>query len=200
MKLIIIGTGGHGKVIADNALKNGYTDICFVDDYATGACMGFPVIGTVADIPNFDDGKTNFVIGIGNNEVRKRIAEQYNVNWVSLIHPSAQIAENVSIGKGSVVMARAVINTCTTVGRHCIINTGAIVEHDNRIEDFVHISPGVALAGSVRVGKMTHIGIGASVINNVEICGGCIIGAGAAVVKNIKNGGTYVGVPVRKIK
>ena len=200
MRLIIIGAGGHGKVIADNALKNGYTDICFVDDHAVDDCMGFPVIGTTANIPEFDDGNTDFIIGIGNNEARKRITEQYDVNWTALIHPSAQIGTDVSIGKGTVVMARAIINAGARIGSHCIINTGAIVEHDNRIDDFVHISPGAALAGSVRVGEGTHIGIGSAVSNNVEICDQCIIGAGAVVVKDIGSRGTYVGVPVRKIK
>lgn len=198
-RLIIIGAGGHGKVIADNALKNGYTDICFVDDHATGSCMGFPIIGTGADLPSFDDGKTDFIIGVGSNDVRKRIAERHDVNWVTLIHPSAQIAVNVSIGKGTVVMAGAVINASATVGEHCIINTGAIVEHDNAIGDYVHISPRAALGGTVRVGDLTHIGIGAVVKNNIAVCDHCVIGAGAVVVKEIKDSGTYVGVPSREI-
>lgn len=200
MRLIIVGAGGHGKVIADNALKNGYTDICFVDDRATGTCMEFPIVGTTADIPDLDDGKTGFIIGVGNNGIRRRIAEQYAVNWVSLIHPSAQIGENVSIGNGTVVMAGAIINPCTRIGVHCIINSGAIVEHDNRIGDYVHISPGAALAGNVHIGEETHIGIGASVINNMEICDRCIIGAGGVIIKNIHDRGTYAGVPVRKIR
>ena len=199
-RLIIIGAGGHGKVIADNALKNGYTDICFVDDRATGKCMDFPIVGTSADIEKLNDGNTDFIIGIGNNAVRKKIAEQYDVNWVSLIHPSAQIAVNVSIGKGTAVMAGAVINACASVGEHCIINTRAVVEHDNVIEDYVHISPNAALGGTVHIGEQTHIGIGATVINNIDICGNCIIGAGAVVVRNIEEQGTYVGVPSRKIK
>ena len=199
-RLVIIGAGGHGKVIADNALKNGYTDICFVDDYATGEVMGFPIIGTSADIPKLDDGKTDFVIGIGNNAVRKMIAEKYNVNWVSLLHPSAQIAVNVSVGKGTAVMAGAVINACATVGEHCIINTRAVIEHDDIIEDYVHISPNAALGGTVHIGEETHIGIGVTVINNIDICGNCLIGAGATVVRNIEDLGMYVGVPARKIR
>ena len=197
-KLIIIGAGGHGKVLADNALKNGYENICFIDDSATGEVIGFPIVGTSADIMNLNDGKTDFVIGIGNNTVRKTIAEQYNVNWVSMIHPSAQIAIDVRIGKGTIVMANAVINACTTIGNHCIINTGAIVEHDNVIKNYVHISPNVALGGTVRIGSLTHMGIGATVKNDIEICSDCTIGAGAVVVKNIKEPGTYIGVPIRK--
>lgn len=197
-RLIIIGAGGHGKVIADAALKNGYTNICYIDDHATGDVMGFPIIGTSADIERLNDGGTDFIIGIGNNAVRKAIAEKYNVNWVSIVHPSAQIAFNAEIGKGTVVMANAVVNVCATVGEHCIINTGAIVEHDNVIENYAHISPNVALGGTVRIGTLTHVGIGATVKNNTEICSECTIGAGAVVVKNIKEPGTYVGVPIRK--
>ena len=87
-KLVIIGAGGHGKGIADNAMKNGYTDICFIDDNSTGKCMDLPIVGTSADIENMNDGNTDFIIGIGSNAVRKKIAEKYNVNWVTLIHPS----------------------------------------------------------------------------------------------------------------
>lgn len=199
-KLVIIGAGGHGKVIADNALKNGYTDIKFLDDCTVGECMGFPIVGTSADAEKLNDGKTDFIIGIGNNAIRKKIAKKYSVNWVSLIHPSSQIAVNVTIGKGTVIMANAVVNPCAEIGNHCIINTAAVVEHDNVIEDYVHISPRAALGGTVCVGEETHIGIGATVINNIEICGKCIIGASSAVIRNIENSGTYVGVPARKIK
>ncbi len=199
-RLIIIGAGGHGKVIADMAVKNGYTDIHFVDDRATGMCMGFPIAGRCSDLVTLDDGATDFVIGIGSNTVRQALSRTYDVNWVSLIHPSAQIGLFVSIGKGTVVMAGAVINACATVGEHCIINTCAVVEHDNVIEDYVHISPNAALGGTVRVGALTHVGIGAAVRNNVQICDRSTIGAGAVVVGSIQDSGTYIGVPARKMK
>lgn len=199
-RLIIVGAGGHGKVVADIALKNGYTDLFFVDDRAIGDCMGFPIIGTCSELHALNNGKTDFVLGIGNNAVRKEIASRYDINWVTLIHPSAQIGFGVSIGIGTVVMAGAVINPCATVGEHCIINTGAIVEHDNVIENYVHISPNAALGGTVRIGANSHIGIGSTVSNNIDICSDCIIGAGAVVVRDIKTSGTYIGVPTKKIK
>lgn len=199
-RLIIIGAGGHGKVIADIALRNGHKNICFVDDHATGQVMGLPVIGTTSQIRDFDDGNTEFVIGIGNNTVRKKIAENYHIPWATLIHPSAQIATGVSIGNGTVVMANAVVNACAVIGRHCIINTGAIVEHDNKIGDFAHLSPGVKLSGTVTVGKNSWIGTGASVTNNIEISENVVIGVGTVVVKDIPEQGTYAGVPARRIK
>ncbi len=198
-RLIIIGAGGHGRVLADLALKLGYRDIAFLDDRACGLCMGFPILGTTGQIRRFDDGNTGFVIGVGNNEIRKKIAEGCPVNWVSLIHPSAQIGAGVSIGPGTVVLAGAVINACADVGSHCVLNTGAIVEHDSVLGDYVHICPGAALGGSVRVGHLTQVGIGAAVRNNIRVCGGCVLGAGAVAVKDITVRGTYVGVPARKL-
>lgn len=199
-RLLIIGAGGHGKVIADIALKNGYTDINFIDDHVIGECMGFPIIGKTDEINNFSDGKTDFVIGIGDNSIRRTIAQRYAVNWVTLIHPSAKIAANVAIGAGTVVMANAVINVCSNVGKHCVINTSTIVEHDNYIEDYVHLSPKVALGGTVRIGEQTHMGIGATVMNNIEVCRDCIIGAGAVVVQDITESSIYIGVPAKKHK
>ncbi len=199
-RLIIVGAGGHGKVIADNALKNGYTDISFVDDNATDKCMGFPIIGDCSVLERLNDERTDFVIGIGKNKTRKFIAEKYDVNWVTLIHPSAQIAANVSVGKGTVVMAGAVINACAEIGEHCIINTCAVIEHDNVIGDYVHISPCAKHGGAVCVGEQTHVGIGATVNNNITICDNCVIGAGAVVVRDIVASGTYIGVPARRNK
>ena len=199
-RLIIVGAGGHGRVIADNALKNGYSRIEFVDDNMTGECMGINIIGTSEDLEKDNDGKTDFIIGIGDNDFRKMTAEQYNVNWVSLIHPSAQVASSASVGVGTVVMANAVINACAVVGQHCIVNTGAIVEHDNIVGDYVHLSPNSALGGAVEIGTLTHIGIGATVSNNISICDNCTIGAGAVVVSDIETVGTYIGVPARMIE
>lgn len=199
-RLIIVGAGGHGKVVADNALKNGYTDIGFVDDYANGDCMGIPIVGTCDMLRELDDGETDFIMAIGNNAVRQKIAEQYDVNWVKLIHPSAQIGIHVEIGIGTVIMAGAIINPCVAIGNHCIINTAAIVEHDNRIGNYVHLSPGVKLSGGVTIGDRTWLGTGVSVIDHVSIIHDAVIGVGGVVVRNIETKGTYVGVPTREIK
>lgn len=198
-RLIIVGAGGHGKIIADLAIKLGYSRIFFLDDHVCTAWLNFPVVGKTDEITSYNDGNTDFVIGIGNNEVRKRVAECFRVNWITLVHPSAQLAVDVILGAGTVVMAGAVINANAQIGKHSIINSCAVVEHDNVIGDYVHISPNASIGGTVSVGAMTHIGIGATVINGINICENCIIGAGAVVINNIEDAGTYVGVPVRKL-
>ena len=199
-RLCIIGAGGHGRVLADLALKTGYERICFADDNKVGSVLGFDIVGGLDCLEKLNDGKTDFIIGVGDNTQRRCIAQSHKLNWVTLIHPSAQIGINVSIGKGTAVMAGACINTCAFLGEHCIINTCSVVEHDCVLEDFVHLSPSAALGGTVKLGECTHIGIGAAVKNDVSVCRHCIVGAGAAVIKDLKESGTYVGVPVRKIK
>lgn len=199
-KLVIIGASGHGKVIADIALKNGYEIVGFLDDNdSLQEICGFPVLGSIKTVCKYNDD-CEFVIAIGNNTIREKIAKMYEVNWATLIHPTAVIGINVQIGEGTVVMANAVINPGANVGRHCIINTGSIVEHDNNLADYVHISPNATLAGTVCVGNNTHIGVGSCVKNNITIAENVVVGAGAAVVKDITEAGVYVGVPARRIR
>ena len=192
-RLIIIGASGHGKVIADIAVKNGYEDIIFLDDdESIKECAGFPVIGKSKDAKDLDGDK---IVAIGNAAIRERI--QQEIETVTLIHPDAVIGRRVEIGKGTVVMAGAIINTDTVIGDGCIINTAASVDHDCFVDDFSHIAVGAHLSGTVVVGTGTWIGAGATVINNVNICGKCMIGAGAVVIKDIDEPGTYIGVPAK---
>lgn len=194
-KLIIIGASGHGKVIADIAIKNGYSDIVFLDDDENiKECAGFPVVGKTCEAINMDGDK---IIAIGNAMIRERM--QSSLDTVTLIHPSASISRRVYIGKGTVVMAGAVINSDSKIGDGCIINTGASIDHDCTIGKFSHISVGSHLAGSVEIGDRTWVGAGAVVSNNISICDDCTIGAGAVVVKNIDKSGIYVGVPAEDI-
>lgn len=196
--VIIIGASGHAKVIADIVLLRGHKLIGFLDDNASDQVFGYPVLGRITDAMQYTGG-CSFIIGIGNNQTRKKIAETYKMNWYTAIHPTAVIARDVSIGEGSAVMAGAVINPSVAIGIHCIINTAAVIEHDNNIKDFAHISPHATLCGTVSIGELTHIGAGATVRNNISVCGGCVIGAGAVAARNITVPGTYAGVPAKKI-
>lgn len=198
--VILIGGSGHARVIIDCIRASGAEVIGILDDgLAVGtAVLDVPVLGKTADYVGYTDHL--FLIAIGSNAVRRKLAEKMNVRWATVVHPSAVVSPCATIGGGTVIMPRAVINAGAVVGCHCIINTGAIVEHDNCLGDYVHISPNAALGGTVTVGEGTHLGIGACVRNNIRICGGCTVGAGAAVVKDLTIPGTYVGVPAGRIK
>ncbi|NLL63281.1 MAG: acetyltransferase [Ruminococcaceae bacterium] len=194
-KLVIIGASGHGKVIADIAVKNGYEEIVFLDDNENIVeCAGFPVVGKVENAENFFGEK---IVAIGNAKIREQI--QKNLTGVTiLIHPDAVISRRVEIGIGTVVMAGAIVNSDTVIGKGCIINTGASIDHDCKVGDFSHISVGAHVAGIAEIGKGTWIGTGAIVSNNVSICEYCTIGAGAVVISNINKSGTYIGVPAKE--
>lgn len=204
-KVVILGASGHAKVIADIIKKSGDDVVGFLDDNLElqGKTIydNKIVLGTTKedDVKKFEE--YDFIIGIGNNRVRKIINDKYpNIKWYTAVHPSSIIANEVEIGEGTVIMAGAVINPGTKIGKHCIINTCSSIDHDNVLEDYVHISPGSHLAGTVKVETGTWICAGVTVINNIIIGENNIIGAGATVIKDIEeNDGTYVGVPIRKI-
>ena len=198
-RLIIIGASGHGKVVADIAKKNGYTDIVFLDDNENlTSCAGYPVIGTDEKLNELEG---DVFVAIGKPRIRQQKMERFSTrHFPVLIHPSAVIADDAEIGVGSVIMPGVVINPGTTIGVGCILNTCCSIDHDNTLGDFVHISVGSHLSGTVRVGTATWIGAGATVTNNIDICEDCIIGAGAVVIKNITQEGVYVGVPAKIIQ
>lgn len=201
-KLVIIGAGGHGKVVANIAKLNGYDKIVFLDDDTSKSKCGlYSIVGTFQDINKYKNYE--FIVGIGDNVIRKKITSQLlkeHYNVATLIHPTAVIDDTVQIDNGSVVMANVVINAGTIVGVGCIINTSSSVDHDCIIHDFVHVCPGCHVAGSVTIGDNTWIGVGSSIINNVCIAKDCMIGAGAVVVKELPHSGKYVGIPAKKIK
>ena len=204
-KVIIIGAGGHAKVIADIIEKSGDEVVGFLDDnkeIGTTIINEYKVIGDLNNRFTMAVTKENleFIIAIGDNKKREEISHSPNLKFYTAIHPSAQIGLDVRIEEGTVIMANSCINSSAKIGKHCIINTGAIIEHDNIIEDYVHISPNATLGGTVKIGESTHVGIGSIVKNNITICKNCTIGAGAVVVKNIIEEGTYVGVPARERK
>lgn len=195
-RLVIIGASGHGKVVADIALRNGYKDIVFLDDNENvKECFGFPVIGCTSGAAEITGDK---IVAIGNAKIRERI--QRKIETITLVHPDAIIGEKVEIGKGSVVMAGTVINPETIIGEGCIVNTSASIDHDCLLQDYVHVAVGAHLCGTVHIGKGTWVGAGATIINNISVCDECMIGAGGLVIRDIEIPGTYVGVPVKRIE
>lgn len=203
-QLIIVGASGHGKVVADIAIKmNRWDCVVFLDDNTSiKKLIELDVVGTTIEAIKYKD-KADFFVAIGNNKTRKKIQENFIVqglNIVTLIHPNAVIGTDVEIGIGTVIMAGVVINSSTRIGNSCIINTCSSVDHDNEIKDYVHLSPGVRTAGNVTVNHTTWLGIGSIISNNVYICEECKIGAGALVIKNITKPGTYIGVPAVEVE
>ena len=205
--IIIIGAGGHASVVIDiiESMKKNDHEVnikgLIDDNEEITEFMGYPILGKLGDILVYTNNDTEFVIAIGNNEIRRKIAiELKDLKYFTAIHPTSIIGTNVSIGNGTVVMPRSVINANSVIGKHSIINSGAIVEHDNRIGNFTHISPGAVLAGGVTVGNSTQIGANSVVIQCLNIGSNSIVGAGSTVIRDIESNVTAVGTPAKVLK
>lgn len=202
-RLILLGAGGQGRVAADVArCMDCYREICFLDDSLQEEQVSFPyrILGRFSDRGAYRED-ADFLVAIGQNDVRERLQEQLTAEGVplaTLIHPRAVVAERVTIGEGSVIAAGAVIGPDAALGRGVILNTCASVDHDCRIGDFCHISVGAHLAGMVSVGVRSLLGVGVAVRPGIHIAADCTIGVGAAVVGDIPEPGVYVGVPAHR--
>ncbi len=156
-KLLIIGGGGHGKVVADAALLSGWDEIVFADARypELPQVRNWPVISTESALNKPMADIDGVVIAIGHNRTRIAIQQRLsNLGWpiVTIIHPRATVSPFAQIGVGTVLFAGAVVNVDAVVGAAAIINTGAVVEHDCVLGAGVHVSPNAALAGGVTVG------------------------------------------------
>ena len=193
-RLIILGAGGQGKVVADIAKLNGYEDIAFLDDNANiKECAGWRVLGPNSMATEIEG---DVFVAIGDNRIRKEITQRYQERtFPTLVHPSSVIAKGIEIGAGTVVMAGTVINPGARIGDGVIVNTCSSIDHDCVVEDYCHISVGAHLCGTVKIGKGTLIGAGSTVSNNISICSECLIGVGAVVINDIQIPGTYIGIP-----
>ncbi|HEX4492976.1 MAG TPA: acetyltransferase [Acidimicrobiia bacterium] len=196
-RLVVIGAGGHGKVVVATAQALGWTVTVADDDRANwgGQLLGVPVDGPVA--PVLADTTATCVLAIGSNAVRARLARGARCAFATLVHPAAVVHASVVLGAGTVVFAGAIIQPDTRLGAHGIVNTGASIDHDCALGSAVHIAPGARLAGGVTVGDEAFVGIGAVAIPGVHIGARATIGAGAAVVRDVPADAVAVGVPAR---
>jgi len=195
----IIGAGGHAKVIIDILLASNEEIKGLWDENPTiKAVLNQSVVGNFAAIKA--SNAQPVIIAIGNNLIRKKIAEELTVKFGIAIHPKSAISLSSRLGDGTVVMANASINADVHIGKHVIINTNASIDHDCEIGDFVHLSPQVGLGGNVHVGEGTHVGIGASVKQGIKIGKWATIGAGAVVIRDIPDYAVAVGNPTKVIK
>jgi len=215
-KIVILGAGGHGRVVADilcAQISAGSNNVFagFVDEnlplghQVSPSRKHWRVIGRDKDLQTLKaEGVDGFCVGIGvlrgSETIRQRIfnaACDAGLQPAVLIHPRAIVAPDVTIGAGTVVMAGAVVNIGSTIGENCIINTGAVLDHDAHIHDHVHIAPGCVLSGHVTVQSGTIVGVGSTVIQGISIGTGATVGAGSVVVKPVKDLSVVMGVPAR---
>lgn len=205
--VIIVGAGGHGRVLADALLLAGRTVLGFVDADAGlqgTTVIGLKVLGDDTRLIAGDWPEAVLVNGVGGRpggRVRRDVQTRLETagrRFTGVRHPSAVVSPFAEIDDTAQVLARAVVQAGAVVGHGCIVNTGAIVEHDVRLEPFTHCAPGSILCGDVRIGATCHIGAGAVVREGVTLGDGVVVGAGAVVVDDHAGPALLLGVPARR--
>jgi len=211
-KIVLVGAGGHCKVIIDIIKSVGKYDIVGVADkaYAYGVenfVLDIPIIGDDSILKElYISGVKNAFVCVGalqnivvrDNIYRELLALGFKIPV--LIHKGAVVSPYANVASGTCVMAGSIINPGAYIEENCIINTGAIIEHDCKVQRNTHISPKACIAGGVNVGCNTHVGMGSSIIQTINIGNNVIIGAGAVVIKNIVDNVVAVGIPAKIIK
>ncbi len=194
----------------DIACEIGYTPLYIARDQIELDAWAFPAEAIIeTEVPRYDD--IPFVIGIGENAIRQKLAQRYanKISFLSLIHPSATFGRGqrkaAEERQGVIVCAGARFTNNIQIGNFCIFNQNATIAHDVVVEDFVHVAPGSVISGNVHIGLRSWIGAGAVINQGTEsmklsIGADTVIGSGAVVLKNCEANSVYAGVPARRIK
>lgn len=202
-RLLIIGAGGHGKVVGDCArTQEQWSEFVYFDDRwpILKECGPWPVAGGGDRLLKVVRPGDQVFAAIGNPSSRMTWLRRFQCDGLAvatIVHSRSILSPDVILGAGSLVVAGAVINIGARLGMGCIVNTGATIDHDCMIGDGVHICPGAHLAGDVRVGDGAWIGLGVSVKQGLSIGPNSTVGAGAVVLTNVAAGVTVIGVPAR---
>jgi len=208
-RLLILGAGSQGRVVADCAQAlgwevAGYVDLGMEPDRVGTKMLGIPIVGVLSDLPALAKLHKADVAhaAIGHCETRLKLikqAQEAGLELPVIEHPTAYVSPHARLGDGCFVAAQAMIGPLAKLGIGCIVNTSASVDHDCVLGDCVHIAVGTHLAGNVEVGDLSTLGAGCAAIPGVKIGRNVTVGAGATVVKNLPDDCTAVGTPARPL-
>lgn len=202
--LILIGAGGHGKVVLEALQASGTAParLIVVDDnqqLAGTDFLGFPVTRMEAceELPG-----CGFHVAVGRNDVRRALCQRFLLRGaapISVVHPGAVVSPHARTGAGVFLAACCVLAPDSSVADGVIVNHGAVVDHDCEIGEYSHIAPHATLGGNARIGSGVLVGAAAVIMPGVTIGNGCTIGAGAVVLRDVPSFSTVVGVPGRAV-
>lgn len=192
--LVVVGSSGHGRVVADAAALSGFEVLGFLDDFtAPGATSGrWSILGNCNLLPTLRSSEPALAvaIGIGHNRHRRTVAERIrnlcpDIDLASVLHPSAIISQDASIGEGSFVAAGAVIQTAALVQALSLINTKAIVEHDAQTGIAASLGPGAIIGGWSRIGDEAALQLGALLRDKRTVGDFTVVGMGSVVTGDL---------------
>ncbi|PWW31271.1 hypothetical protein DFO73_102267 [Cytobacillus oceanisediminis] len=117
--LLILGAGGHGRVVKETAVAVGkFDEIDFLDDESDIS------IGMCYDYQKFVSNYTYAFVALGSNKLRmKWVVKLMEAGFKipTLIDPTAYISPSASIADGSIICAKTVINNNVIMEKGCIV-------------------------------------------------------------------------------
>lgn len=203
--VIIIGNGGHARVLVDILQHCKKKIIGFTSPVHESNPFQIPYLGRDKEILTYNPNAIELVNGIGsvsNTVHRKEIFEYFkskNYSFATIVHSKAVIAESSVLGEGTQIMAGAIIQPFVKIADNTIINTSVNIDHDCIIGRHCHIAPGTIFSGNVEIGDSTHVGTGVTIIQNVKVGKEVLIGAGSLVLRNIDGNSKVFGVPAKEV-
>lgn len=209
MDIVILGAGGHGKVVLDILRASSEHNVVgFLDadrSLAGSTVGGVPVIGAMNLLPKLRQQReiAGAIVAIGDNRTRRSCAAvvaEHGVELINAIHPAAILSPTATIGRNVVIAAGAVVCVDARIADSVIINTSAVIDHEAEVGEAAHITPGALIAGRAQIGAGAFIGLGAKIIQCLKVGDESIIGAGSVVIRDIPARVTAVGVPATVIK
>ncbi len=201
--VILLGAGGHARVLLDALRCNQVQVLGYVDHQKSTGGIDVQYLGDDEWLMGFPVDDVVLVNGVGNIGRRQQLFDAFKArgfHFSQVVHPNAIISVAATLAEAVQVMAGAVVQAGASVGENAIINTRASVDHDCYIGRHSHVAVGAVLAGDVGVGERTLIGAGSTVIQNLCIGSDCVVGAGAAVIADVPSGKSVVGVPAHVLE
>ena len=209
LPFIIVGAGGHGRVLLDAIIASGFQAIGFTDPdetLHTVSIYGIPVLGADDVIQSFSTDQIQLANGIGSisSTVKRKEVYQYVMSmgyrFGSIIHPKSIVSPFAHLTAGVQVMAGAVIQPGASIEENSIINTGAVIDHDCIMGKHCHVGPGVLISGGVNIGEGVHVGTGACILQGVVVGSHALIAAGAVVIRDVASESKVAGVPAKPME
>jgi len=203
MKLVIIGAGGHGQVVADAAIAAGFEVLGFLDDDRSLLGRQFLGVSVLGPIKAAGDMNASCVVAIGDNRCRKHVVDVLQLpiaRYAAVIHPRAIVSPYAEVLPGAMVLAGAIVGPQAVVGHHSIINHASSIDHHDVVGAFAHVAPGCYAGGNVRIGEGAFLGVGVSVVPGTTIGSWATVGAGSVVLHDVRESTVVAGVPARELR
>jgi sugar O-acyltransferase (sialic acid O-acetyltransferase NeuD family) len=201
--LVLLGAGGHAKVVLALARAAGWRVIGVCDPVlareGTRRWRDVPVLGDDDALAVMGPDEIGLVNGIGQTPgatARRAAFERFaqrRYRFPALVHPGAIVDPSANLGEGAQVMAGAIVQADCRIGSNTIVNTRAGVDHDCVVGAHVHIAPSATLCGAVGVGDGAFIGSACTIVQCVSVGAQAIVGAATLLLRDLAPGERWLG-------